>query len=603
MSPIHYCIIPKNPQAHLFEVTLTISEPDPEGQRLSLPAWIPGSYLIRDFAKHVVRLSAEALGQSLAVQKLNKSTWRCAPNTGPLTISYEVYAWDSSVRAAHLDTSHGFFNGASVFLKVEGQENQPCRVAILPPEGEAYDSWRVATALPRSGAEPNGFGDYQAGDYEELIDHPVEMGEFSLAAFEACSVSHAIAITGRHRADMSRLCQDLKVLCEYHIRFFGEPAPMDRYVFLVTAVGEGYGGLEHRASSALLCSRNDLPRAGETEIGEGYQNFLGLCSHEYFHTWNVKRIKPAAFTPYNLDSENYTRLLWAFEGITSYYDELGLVRSELISQDSYLERLGQTITRVLRGSGRLKQSLADSSFDAWTKFYQQDENAPNAIVSYYTKGSLVALALDLTLRRETQGRCSLDEVMRALWKTYGKTGVGVPENGVEQLAAEVSGLDLRSFFDAVLRGTEDLPLEVLLASVGIGYELRASESGEDKGGEPGKGGAPRTTLGVRLTPNEKEAKISQVLDESAAQLAGLSAGDSLIAVDGIRATASNLEKIIESYPAGSTVRIHAFRRDGLMEFQATLKAAPLDTCVLTIDPSADPATVAARRSWLFGRSL
>jgi predicted metalloprotease with PDZ domain len=602
MSSIHYCIIPKNPQAHLFQVTLTILDPAPEGQYLSLPTWIPGSYLIRDFAKHVVQLSAQSQGHLLGVQKLDKSTWCCVPSTGPLTISYEVYAWDSSVRAAHLDTTHGFFNGTSVFLRVEGQADRPCTVTILPPEGEAYCRWQIATTLPRAGAEPYSFGNYQAANYDELIDHPVEMGQFILATFDACGVPHDIAITGRHRADMGRLCRDLKILCEQHIRFFGEPAPMDRYLFLITAVGEGYGGLEHRDSTALLCNRNDLPHIGEIELQEGYRNFLGLCSHEYFHTWNIKRIKPAAFTPYDLDNENYTRLLWAFEGITSYYDELGLVRSGLISQENYLEILGQTITRVLRGSGRFRQSLAESSFDTWIKFYQQDENAPNAIVSYYTKGSLVALVLDLTLRRETQGKCSLDEVMRVLWEAYGKTGVGVPENEIEQLASELSGLDLRAFFDTALRGTEDLSLAPLLASVGVSYELRCSESSEDKGGKPGKGGRPGTVLGARLAANGKDAKLSHVFDDGAAQLAGLAAGDSIVAVDGIRVTTSTLEKIIGSYPAGSTVRIHAFRRDELMEFEVTLKAAPQDTCVLSIDQTANSATVAARRSWLIGIS-
>ncbi|MGR6034347.1 MAG: M61 family metallopeptidase [Candidatus Nitrosoglobus sp.] len=602
MSTIHYCIIPKNPEAHLFQVRLTISEPDPEGQRLSLPAWIPGSYLIRDFAKHMVQLRAESQGHSLMVQKIDKSTWCCAPSMGPLVISYEIYAWDNSVRAAHLDTTHGFFNGTSVFLRVEGQADRLCAVTILPPEGEAYCRWQIATTLPRAGAEPYSFGNYQAADYDELVDHPVEMGQFSLATFNACGIPHDIAITGRHRADMDRLCRDLKILCEQHIHFFGEPAPMDRYVFLITVVGEGYGGLEHRASTAVLCNRNDLPRAGEMETREGYRNFLGLCSHEYFHTWNIKRIKPAAFTPYNLSNENYTRLLWAFEGITSYYDELGLVRSGLISQENYLEVLGQTITRVLRGPGRFKQSLAESSFDAWIKFYQQDENTPNAIVSYYTKGSLVALALDLILRRETQCKCSLDKVMRVLWEAYGKTGIGVPEGEIEQLIGEVSGLDLSTFFDAALRGTEDLALAPLLASVGVNYELRCSESSEDKGGNPGRGGNPRTMLGVRLVSNEREARLSQVFDDGAAQLAGLAAGDVVIAVDGIRATASNLEKIIESYPAGLTIRIHAFRRDELREFEVTLKAAPQDTCVLTIDHSANPEAVAARCSWLLGIS-
>src|SRR5581483_4613820 len=332
---------------------------------------------------------------------------------------------------AHLDTTHAFFNGPSVFLKVEGREDDPCEVEILPPKGARYRSWRVATAMRRKDAGPNGFGTYRADNYDELIDHPVEIGAFTLPAFRACGVPHGVALTGRHRADMDRLCRDLKVLCETQIRFFGEPAPMDRYLFLVTAVGEGYGGLEHRSSTALLCSRDDLPQKGVAEVTNGYRTFLGLASHEYFHTWNVKRIRPAAFSPYDLNRESYTTLLWAFEGITSYYDDLLLVRSGLITRDAYLELLGKAVTSVLRAPGRLKQTVEESSFDAWIKYYRQDENAPNAMVSYYVKGGLVALCLDLLIRSETQGRRSLDRVMRALWKRYGQKGVGIPEDGIE----------------------------------------------------------------------------------------------------------------------------------------------------------------------------
>lgn len=494
----------------------------------------------------------------------------------------------------------GFFNGSCMFLTVEGQADRLCTVTILPPEGEIYRDWRVATALPRAGAEPYGFGDYQAVNYDELIDHPVVMGRFSLATFKACDVPHDIVIMGRHRADMDRLCQDLKTLCEWHIHFFGVPAPMDRYLFLITATGEGYGGLEHRASTALICSRDDLPRAGEVKTRESYRNFLGLCSHEYFHTWNIKRIKPAVFTPYKLGCENYTHLLWAFEGITSYYDELGLVRSGLISQENFLEVLGQTITRVLRTPGRFKQSLAESSFDTWIKFYQPNENTPNAVVSYYAKGSLVALALDLTLRRETQGKYSLDKVMKILWDSYGKTEMGVPESGIEQLVGEISRLDLSDFFDSALRGTEDINLAPLFADVGIIYQLRCSESSEDKGGTLGKGGSPRTVLGVRLVSNKREAKLSQVFEGGAAQLAGLAAGDIVVAVEGIRATASNLEKIIESYPSEITIQIHAFRQDELRKFAVTLKLAPQDTCVLTFNPTASAEMIAARQAWLLG---
>jgi predicted metalloprotease with PDZ domain len=288
-------------------------------------------------------------------------------------------------------------------------------------------TWRVATSLPELGAKRYGFGTYIAFDYDELIDHPVEMGDFALATFKAHGIQHDIVVTGRvPNLDMERLQQDLKAICETQIAFF-EPktkkAPMDRYVFLTMAVGDGYGGLEHRASTALICARADLPTTAApktAERSEGYVTFLGLCSHEYFHTWNVKRIKPAVFAPYDLQVENYTPLLWLFEGFTSYYDDLMLVRSGIISEATYFKLLGKTVGSVLRGSGRTKQSVAESSFDAWTKYYRQDENAPNAIISYYTKGSLVGLAFDLTIRAKTGGAKSLDDVMRALWERYGR---------------------------------------------------------------------------------------------------------------------------------------------------------------------------------------
>jgi len=300
MTRIRYSIVPARPEAHLYRVSCTVAEPDPAGQRLALPAWTPGSYMIREFARHIVSIRAQSRGRPIMLEKLDKHTWRAAPVAGPLLVICEVYAWDLSVRGAHLDTTHAFFNGACVFLRVLGQENASCELEILRPKGARYRSWRVATAMARQGARPWGFGTYAAGDYAELIDHPVEMGNFALASFRASGVPHDIVITGRHDADLGRLERDLKRLCEHHIRFFGKPAPMKRYLFLATAVGEGYGGLEHCASTALLCSRDDLPREGEKQVSERYRTFLGLASHEYFHAWNVKRIKPAAFAPYDL---------------------------------------------------------------------------------------------------------------------------------------------------------------------------------------------------------------------------------------------------------------------------------------------------------------
>ncbi len=601
-AAICYRICPRNPGAHLFEVHCTVPDPDPAGQRVGLPAWIPGSYMIRDFARHIVCIRAQSQDEPVALRKTGNGIWICAPCSGPLTLSYEVYAWDLSVRGAHLDTTHAYFNGTSMFLQVHGHEHDSCVLQIDPPPAGVGDGWRVATALARVRAEPHGFGTYGADNYDELIDHPVEIGDFSLTAFDACGVRHEVVISGRHRTDLARLGRDLKCVCEHHIRFFGEPAPMDRYVFLITAVGDGYGGLEHRASTSLLCQRDTLPQAGDAGVSAEYRGFLGLASHEYFHAWNVKRIKPLVFSGADLSREVHTRMLWAFEGITSYYDDLALVRSGLITSSAYLELLGETATRVWRGSGRLKQSLADSSFDAWTKFYRQDENAPNSIVSYYTKGALVAVALDLTIRRATGEARSLDDVMRLLWERYGRSGIGVPEDGVERVAEEVAAVDLGEFFERMVYGTDDPPLADLLADVGVDFVLRPAESDSDKGGKPArKGGTEtlRSVLGVRLASGA-EARLSQVSDGGAAQEAGLAAGDVIVAVDGLRATSANLEKSLHSRKPGSRVHIHAFRRDELMEFDATLKEAPADTCVLVLREGADAATCARRAAWLQG---
>ena len=597
----HYKITPVFPQAHLFEVELHIPDPAPDGQHLNLPAWIPGSYLIRDFAKNIVEIKAWSKDVELILEKLDKQTWLCQPCSEELLIRYTVYAWDLSVRGAHLDTTHGYFNGTSVFLRVTGQDNQPSKVEIVPPAGEAYHHWRVATTLPSAGAEPMAFGFYQAKDYAELIDHPVEIGCFSFAKFTAAGRPHEVAITGRHSADMDRVCADLKRICETHVRLFGELPDLERYLFQVMAVGDGYGGLEHRSSTSLICNRGDLPRIGEKNISEGYKKYLGLCSHEYFHLWNIKRIKPALFQSADLLSETHTQLLWAFEGITSYYDDLALVRSRLIEPTDYLELLAQVITRVMRGSGRLKQTVAESSFDAWTRFYKQDENASNAIVSYYTKGSLIALALDLTIRRETAGGKSLDDVMKSLWWRYGSRDRGLAEDEIERVAEEVSGVRLKPLFDLALRTTTDLPLQVLLNEFGIGYTLEPAMSVDDKGGlrkMVEKPSEPRSVLGVISKPKGQDVELTVVLDDSAAQHAGLAAGDVIVAVDGIRVTQSTIHDQIAHIPSGESVTVHLFRRDELMQFELTPKPAPTDTCRLWLLEDIEPATRVMRNKWL-----
>lgn len=603
-APLQYRIWPKDPAAHLYEVRLTIQKPDANGQVFSMPAWIPGSYMIRDYAKHIVSIRAEADGLALALRKLDKSRWQAEPSDRPLTIVAEIYAYDDSVRGAHVDTTHAYFNGPCVFLCVAGQEDSACEVEIAPPDQPVGKDWRIATSMRRKNAERYGYGIYEASSYDDLIDHPVEIGQLSIGEFEVHGIPHAIAIRGQIRVDMARICHDLQTLCTAHLSMLGAPADFDRYLFLLHAPGSGYGGLEHRWSSSLVCSRDHLPHRGETEVSDNYRTFLGLASHEYFHLWNVKRMKPAAFTPYALESETHTGLLWVFEGITSYYQDLVLVRSGLVSTTGYLELLGRTITRVLRGCGRLRQSVQESSFDAWTKFYKQDANASNAIVSYYTKGSLIALAIDLKLRTESDGRTSLDDVMRECWRRWGETGHGMPENGFESVCAEVAGLDLSDFFDAAVRGTGDLPLQSLLGRHGIEHQLRQSSGEKDKGGKPAKNtNEKRVWLGATLNQQDHNAVFSVVMNGGPAELAGIAPGDVAVALDGVALdgvalTAANWERRLKTYHAGDTLELVVFRGDELINTEIRLVEAPTDTCYLTLIEDVAADTLSRQSAWL-----
>lgn len=594
---IEYRIRPLRPQAHVFEVTQRVANPTPEGQAFTLPAWIPGSYMIRDFSRHILHIEACNETGPLVVAKQDKQTWQLPPSETPVTLIYHIYAWDLSVRGAHLDTTHGYFNGSCVFLAAMGHEDAPCEVDIEAPEGTAYLGWRVATGLTRLSGDDLAFGRFHAENYDALIDHPVEMGPFDYATFDAYGVPHEVVLAGRNHADMARLCRDLKPICEHHIRMFGEPAPMDRYVFMSLVTGNGYGGLEHRNSTSLMCTRDDLPRRTDAPdtVRDAYRNYLGLCSHEYFHTWNIKRIKPAAFTPFDLSQEVYTELLWAFEGITSYYDDLALARTGLISPESYLELLGKVITRVYRGAGREKQTVTESSFDAWTRFYQQDENAPNAIVSYYAKGALVALALDFLLRDVSNEEKTLDDLMRMLWQRYGQTGEGVPEQGVQAVAEELVGQDLSAFFNQALYSTDDVDLQQVLAERGVELCWRSASNHADLGGKAGRDGHGAPDFGVRFSQDPLGARIAVAYEQGAAMEAGLSAGDVVIAIDGLQATSANVDTLLAQYLPGEKVEVHAFRRDELMRFTVDIAPSEATTAYLRI---AESGLTQKGRAWL-----
>lgn len=599
---IRYRLAPASPETHRFHVSVTLDQVAGE-QLWRLPAWVPGSYMIRDFARNILELKAEANGQPLALTQLDKQSWQTAAPVvaSEVTLSLVVHAHDDSVRAAFLDNRYGFFDGASLLLEPVGRSGDACELTLLPPAGTSYDVWQAATSLAPGQVDGRGFGRYVAANYADLIDHPVLMGRLESASFDVEGCEHRVVLSGQQRADMARLCRDVQAICQTHVRLFREPPPMPRYAFLTRVTEKGYGGLEHRNSCALVCARDTLPRRQEAgdKLRDGYRTLLGLFSHEYFHLWNIKRIRPAAFTPYDLTRENYTELLWAFEGITSYYDDLALVRSGVIDVSSYLELLGQSLTRVARGHGRFRQTVTASSFDAWTKFYKQDESAPNVLVSYYTKGAWVALALDLLLRQKSGGRKSLDDVMRLLWQRYGKTAysdheAGVPEQGIQAAAEEIAGESLDAFFQQALYTTEDVDLSPLLASMGVQLHWRAASGHGDNGGKPA---AATLHLGALTAADSHGVKLRVLYEQGSAMRAGLAAGDVLVAIDGLKASHANLDTLLAAYAPGDRVRLHAFRGDELMQFDLTLELGEPDFAYLQLDAS---GLTPAGREWLHG---
>ena len=502
---------------HRFAVQLVIARPAAT-QRVSLPAWIPGSYLIREFARHLLPLHAAQGAAELPCRQIDKGSWDidCDPRR-PLTLRYEVYAFDHSVRTAWLGDARGFFNGTSLLLRVHGHEDAPHELRLRAPAGRP--DWQLATAMTPLAVDARGFGRYRADDYDELVDHPVELGAFWSGEFRVAGVPHRLVVSGAPASfDGARLLRDTRQICETAVRFWhgGGKPPFKRYLFMLNAIDDGYGGLEHRASTALICGRRELPRHGApasaARVGDGYVTLLGLVSHEYFHSWNVKRLRPAEFARYDYQSENHTQLLWFFEGFTSYYDDLLLRRAGLLDDAAYFKLLTKTANQVLQAPGRQVQSVAQASFDAWVRYYRPDENTPNSTISYYTKGALVALCFDLTLRQE--GHTTLDDVMRALWRRC--RGGPMTEADFAATLAELAGRSFEHEIAAWVHGTGELPLKALLQAHGAQVHEEPSQLAQ--------------ALGLRVAEGDA-ITLKVVLDGGPAAQAGLAAGDEWLGVE------------------------------------------------------------------------
>ena len=594
---ISYRIDVHNAQAHLFRVTLTIPAPG-STQRLSLPVWIPGSYLVREFARHLSALEARQGSRPVALTQLDKTTWQAeCSGRAALVVTYLVYAFDTSVRAAFLDGHRGFFNGTSLCLRVEGRESGPHRIELKSlPRG-----WQIATSMASRSAAV-----FEAVDYDDLVDHPFELGTFWRGRFNAHGVPHELVVAGAlPDFDGERLLADTKRICEAEISFWhGEAAkradiPFGRYVFLLNSVDDGYGGLEHRASTALIAARRDLPRlaapgaspgAKPEESTDGYVTLLGLISHEYFHTWNVKRLRPRDFAPYDYTRENYTELLWFFEGFTSYYDDLFLRRAGLIDGPRYLKAVGKTIGSVLGMPGRQVQSVAQASFDAWVKYYRGDENTPNATISYYTKGSLVALALDLSLRStKSRRKATLDDVMRALWVR--SAGGPIGEADIVAVLREVAGPARAEALTRQLgewvHGISDLPLPELLKRFGVQWQSQPATLAQ--------------RLGVRVSESALGGvKVTHVLRGGAAERAGVSAGDEVLALGDwrLRRLDDALRLLMPGKPA--SLLVSRDQRLLTLTVDVPLSADAVGAVSLGIDARAAHDAIALRTAWILG---
>ncbi|WP_122901351.1 M61 family metallopeptidase [Acinetobacter sp. B51(2017)] len=554
---LHYQIEFDDYRQHLAHVTLRfVAEPT---QVLALPTWIPGSYLIREFAKHLESVRAyDEEGRLLQIEKFEKNKWSLFNTDYELiTVEYDVYAYDLSVRGAYVDETRLYINPACACLGLEGQEDKAVEVEVFLPDELKH--FQIATGLKVRSLVKGRFT-LEADNYTQLIDSPFELAEQTRFSFEAEGIAHEFVVSGKHVMNAERMQQDIQKICATEIQMFGS-APFKDYTFMTMATGNSYGGLEHPNSTSLITPRADLPKANEPEQpSKDYQRFLGLCSHEYFHSWLVKFIRPENFVNYDLNKEGYTSLLWIFEGFTSYYDDLILLRSGVINQDAYLELLKAQIDRYLQNPGRFVQTVAESSFDAWIKFYRQDENSNNAGTSYYNKGCLVALCLDLGLRLRG---ASLDALMRKLYENA-QNGIQVNQRTIYDLCKELTGDNWLEQINHLVNTTDELPLDQLFPEFGISYQVK-----DDKA----------LAFGLKLSDKPEGVVVQSARRDGAGAKAGLSANDVIIAIDGLKAS----EKLLASYAKQQgTFTVLAFRRDELMQFEVTAAETGLASVELKV---------------------
>ncbi len=549
---ISYNVSMPRPTTHLLEVEMRVRAAQgnlPATVDLVMPVWTPGSYLIREYARHVQDFAAgggTARRTPLAWTKTNKNTWRVETGGArELDVRYRVYSNELTVRTNELNDRHAFWNNAALLMYVNGFLNAPSTVRVAP-----FGNWKIATGLPPVSGQANTF---RADNFDILYDSPFLVSNHLVVPFQVRGIEHRIVIDGTGNYDAGQMRRDFPKIVEASAALFGD-LPYQNYTFMLMTHPTARGGLEHLNSTALIWRRYDFrPEAR-------YKDFLSLVAHEFFHVWNVKLIRPDALGPFDYTAENYTRLLWVAEGVTSYYENLLLRRAGLLTDREYLNSVAGTIQTIQRVPGRRVLSLEEASFDAWIKYYRQDENSINNQVSYYDKGALVGMLLDLEIRRRTGGARSLDDVMRALYTGFAKRNRNFTPADFQQAAERIAGGSLEQFFDSYVSGTQELPYNELLTAFGLRLDPTGGRT------------TPRAHFGATLAQDGDRLTVRNVPSDSPAYAAGINAGDHILALDGLRVTQDTLNARLDERRPGDEVTFTVFRLDELRTIPVKLGA-------------------------------
>ncbi|MGB3240344.1 MAG: M61 family metallopeptidase [Geitlerinemataceae cyanobacterium] len=557
---LDYRVAMPQPESHLFEVTLWVKGWCHDRLDLKFPVWTPGSYLVREYAKHLQNFSACDLeDRARQWQKVSKNHWQVdTVGVADLVVRYRIFANELTVRTNHLDRTHGYFNGAALFFFIPGFDRQPMRVEIVPPKPH----WEVASPLPEIAPQT-----FLAADFDTLVDSPFEIGIHHRYDFPAAGKPHSLVVWGAGNLPAEKAIADIQRIIEVEAELFGG-LPYDRYLFLLHLSGNGFGGLEHKDSCTL-----NYPRLGFRHPDK-YNRFMQLVAHEFFHLWNVKRIRPKELEIFDYEAENYTPSLWFCEGTTSYYDTILPYRSGIYDAQTFLNLLSKDITRFLTTPGRKVQPLSESSWDAWIKLYRRDANSDNAQISYYLKGEMVSFLLELLIRNNTKNSRSLDDVMRQLWQQFGREEIGFTADELQAILATVANTNLDNFFQHYIFGTEELPLDKYLEPFGLEVKPETNKS--------------LPFLGIRTATYNGKTTIEFVEAESPAQKAGIDAGDELLAIDGIRVSAEQLDDRLADYRSGDILTVGIFHQDELCTVPVTLDPPRPDRYQLV--PVARPTT-------------